>query len=63
MQKLTFGTTPQDKQEATCAFQCIAVGRDNCVRSIQCHQPALENGWCPEHQHAQQGMDLGEKLG
>lgn len=32
------------------------------VKSIQCKNEALANGWCEEHQDAQIGMDLGAKI-
>ncbi len=62
MQKLTFGDVPAETREATCAFQVMDVARDGRVTSSPCKERPLANGWCAEHQHAQRGMDIGERL-
>ena len=50
--------------EKRCAFQVLEeVPWERLMRSAQCKEPALSNGWCKEHQHAQTGMEIGEQLG
>lgn len=54
--------------EKLCAFQVLEATQgekpwEKLMKSTQCKNEALENGWCQEHKHAQDGMDIGEKLG
>lgn len=51
-------STPENR----CSFQ-ENEKRDGVIKSIQCKNEAQANGWCEKHQHAQDGMDLGERLG
>lgn len=50
-----------------CQFQVLKdvnkIGPITLMGSSQCEEEALPNGWCEKHQHAQIGMDLGERLG
>lgn len=62
MQKPVFGQTPTETQETTCAF-LVRVEQGGCYKAIPCKEKPLVNGWCLRHQHAQQGLDLGAKLG
>jgi hypothetical protein len=63
--------TPKKKRQAKvekpvpqtpCAFQILDIIGCN-GRSKPCQNEALANGWCEQHQHAQDGMDEGERLG
>lgn len=56
-------TKPPKKVEHPCKFQVFVPGIDSLNRSKPCQHEAQENGWCEEHQHAQEGMNLGERLG
>lgn len=55
--------TPPPTPEKLCAFQTTIETSGRLMKSAQCKEPALLNGWCEEHQHAQRGMDIGERLG
>ena len=46
-----------------CRFELVTVGRDHCMRASRCPGKALANGWCEAHQHAQEVLDLGARLG
>jgi DNA primase len=46
-----------------CRFELVAVGRDHRVRAARCRGKALANGWCETHQHAQEVLELGARLG
>lgn len=56
-------TKPPKKVEHPCKFQVFIPGIDSLNRSKPCQNEAQENGWCEEHQHAQEGMEIGKKLG
>ncbi len=55
-------TTPP-APEKCCVFQTTIETSGRLMKSERCKEPALPNGWCEEHQHAQRGMDIGERLG
>lgn len=55
-------TKPPKKVEHPCKFQVFIPGLDSLNRSKPCQNEAQANGWCEEHQHAQEIMDLGKKL-
>lgn len=57
--KPTLPPTP----EKLCAFQTTIETSGRLMKSARCKEPALPNGWCEEHQHAQAGMEIGERLG
>jgi len=60
--KVVDSTQAQKKTITPCKFQKLdPVGSLN--KSKPCANEALANGWCKEHQHAQLGMDEGERLG
>jgi hypothetical protein len=46
-----------------CRFELVTVGRDHRVRASKCRRKALANGWCEAHQHAQEVLELGARLG
>ena len=46
-----------------CQFELVTVGRDQRIRASRCLAKALANGWCEAHQHAQEVLDLGARLG
>lgn len=54
--------SPIPDQAHRCQFQENEI-IDGHVKSCQCKNKKLENGWCEEHQHAQEIMDLGKRLG
>lgn len=55
--------TPPPTPEKLCAFQTTIETQGRLMKSAPCKEPALSDGWCEEHQHAQAGMDIGERLG
>ena len=55
--------TPPPAPEKLCAFQTTIETSGRLMKSVQCKEPALVNGWCLRHQHAQQGLDLGARMG
>ena len=61
--KVADTTKPQKKVETPCKFQVFVPGIDSYNRSKPCPNEALANGWCSEHQHAYDGMEIGERLG
>jgi DNA primase len=46
-----------------CPFEIVFVGSDQHIKAMKCSGKTLANGWCKAHQHAQQVLELGARLG
>ena len=70
VQKVEKPVAPRvSKPVKPCAFQVLVEVPDKkspwlgVMQSEQCKNEAIANGWCSDHQHAQDGMNEGERLG